>query len=332
MRLLGYGAKNTYNRYCFEESSPVANLFLGLKYMLERDGEVEKNRYFDEIFTSGQVSLLENNAALPLGFLAQPELGDLSFSGSDHFEIQNALFTAATGVYSDVWYPVTPQITGEDVTLDSVNGSHAKYSGAQSGSSVTYSFPMVREGFVCLDFDVTDRNSYTVYHNGEKLYSESLSLTQMIAACDVLPGDVIEVKLTCKQGEEGRMTVRAAVLDDEIFRRGHEVLKASTLQITEFDTTRIVGTIDCDRDGLLYTSIPSDGGWSVTVDGEEAETILVGDVMTAVELSEGSHDIEITYRNASFDLGWKISAICLLLFGLTAPIYYSKRKKGRFEK
>ena len=332
MRLLGYGAKNTYNRYCFEESSPVANLFLGLKYMLERDGEVEENRYFDEIFTSGQVSLLENNAALPLGFLAQPELGDLSFSGSDHFEIQNALFTAATGVYSDVWYPVTPQITGEDVTLDSVNGSHAKYSGAKSGSSVTYSFPMVREGFVCLDFDVTDRNSYTVYRNGEKLYSESLSLTQMIAACDILPGDVIEVKLTCKQGEEGRMTVRAAVLDDEIFRRGYEVLKASTLQITEFDSTRIVGTIDCDRDGLLYTSIPQDGGWSVTVDGEEAQTKLVGDVMTAVALTEGSHDIEITYRNAAFDLGWKISAICLLLFGLTAPIYYSKRKKGRFEK
>ena len=332
MRLLGYGAKNTYNRYCFEESSPVANLFLGLKYMLERDGEVEENRYFDEIFTSGQVSLLENNAALPLGFLAEPELGDLDFSGSDHFDIQNALFTAATGVYSDVWYPVTPRITGEDVTLDSVNGSHAKYSGAQSGSSVTYSFPMVREGFVCLDFDVTDRNSYTVYHNGEKLYSESLSLTQMIAACDVLPGDVIEVKLTCKQGEEGRMTVRAAVLDDGIFRRGHEVLNASTLQITEFDTTRIVGTIECDRDGLLYTSIPSDGGWSVTVDGEKAETVLVGDVMTAVELTQGSHDIEITYRNAAFDLGWKISAICLLLFGLTAPIYYSKRKKGRFEK
>ena len=332
MRLMGYGAKNTYNRYCFEESSPVANLFLGLKYMLERDGDVEPNRYFDEIFTSGQVSLLENNAALPLGFLAQSELGDLSFSGTDHFDIQNAIFSAATGIYSDVWYPVTPQITGENVTLDSINGNHVKYSGAATSSSVTYSFPMIREGFVCLDFDVTDRNSYTVYHNGEKLYSESLSLTQMIAACDVVPGDVIEVKLTCKSGEEGRMTVRAAVLDDDLFRRGHEVLNASTLNITEFDTTRIEGIIDCDRDGLLYTSVPQDGGWHVYVDGQEAETLLVGDVMTAVALTEGSHAIEIVYRNDAFSLGWKISAICLLLFGITAPIYYTKRKKGHFEK
>ena len=34
MKDLGYGAKNTYNRYCFEESSPVSNLFLNLKYIM----------------------------------------------------------------------------------------------------------------------------------------------------------------------------------------------------------------------------------------------------------------------------------------------------------
>ena len=332
MRALGYGAKNTYNRYCFEESSPVANLFLGLKYMIERDGDVEENRYFDEIFASGEVYLLENNAYLPLGFLAQPELGELVFSASDHFALQNALFSAATGLYSDVWHPLTPQITGDDVTLDSINGVHLKYSGATSGAEVTYSFMAERDGFLCLDFDVTDRNSYTVHLNGEQLYSESLSLTQMIAACDVVPGDIIDVKLSCKDGEEGRMTIRAAVLDDGLFRRGWEILNRSTLEITGFDTTRIAGTIECDREGLLYTSIPFDGGWHAYVDGQEVEPVLVGDVMVSVPLTVGSHDVEFVYRNASFGIGWKISAICLLLFAMTTPIYYRKRKKGRFEK
>ena len=332
MRILGYGARNTYNRYCFEESSPVANLFLGLKYMIERDGEVEANRYFDPIFASADVYLLENNAHLPLGFLAESALADLELTGSDHFGIQNALFSNAAGLHSDVWTQLTPQITGEEVTITSSNGPSVKYKDARSGSSVTYAFTAHREGFLCLDFDVTDRNSYTVYHNGEQLYSESLSLTQMIAACDVIPGDIIEVKLTCKQGEEGRMTVRAGILDDALFRLGYETLNASTLQITAFDTTSISGTIDCDRDGLLYTSIPQDGGWHAYVDGQEAETVLVGDVMVSVPLTAGSHTIEFVYRNDAFSLGWKISAICLLLFGLTAPIYYRKRKKGRFEK
>ena len=332
MRALGYGAKNTYNRYCFEESSPVANLFLGLKYMLERDGDVEANRYFDEVFASGEVYLLENNASLPLGFLAEAELGELIFEGSDHFDLQNALFSAATGLYSDVWHPLTPQITGDDVSLDSINGVNLKYSGATSGAEVTYSFMADREGLACLDFDVTDRNSYTVHLNGEKLYSESLSLTQMIAACDVMPGDILDVKLTCKSGEEGRMTIRAAVLDDELFRRGWEVLNASTLQIDAFDTTYISGTVEADREGLLYTSIPQDGGWHAYVDGQEVEPVLVGDVMVAVPLSAGSHEVEFVYRNAAFAIGWKISAICVLLLGMTLPIYYGKRRKGRFEK
>ena len=127
------------------------------------------------------------------------------------------------------------------------------------------------------------------------------------------------------------MTVRAGILDDTLFRQGIEILSASTLEITNFDTTRITGTIDCDRDGLLYTSIPQDGGWHVYVDGEEADITRVGEVMVAVPVTAGSHTVEYVYHNDAFSLGWKISAICLLLFGITAPIYYP-RKKGKFEK
>ena len=332
MKTLGYSAKNTYNRYCFEEGSPVANLFLGIKYMLERDGEVEANRYFDPVYAAGDVYLLENNAYLPMAFLADSALGDLHLNGTDHFEIQNALFSNATGLYSEVWTQLAPRITGVKVTITSTNGPTVKYKDAQSGSSVTYTFESDRDGFVCLDFDVTDRNSYSVYHNGEKLYAESLSLTQMIAACDVISGDTIEVKLTCKSGEDGRMTVRAAILDDGLFRLGVKTLGRNTLELTDFDTTHITGTIDCDRDGLLYSSVPQDGSWHVLVDGQEADITLVGDVMVAVPLTAGEHTVEYVYENRSFSIGWKVSAICLLLLGITAPIYYTKRKKGRFER
>ncbi|MDQ9753482.1 hypothetical protein RFZ03_22925, partial [Acinetobacter baumannii] len=74
MQALGYGAKNTYNRYLFEESSPVSNLFLGLKYMIERDGKDKTSTFFQEVNSFGDTVLLENQAYLPLGFLTQPEL------------------------------------------------------------------------------------------------------------------------------------------------------------------------------------------------------------------------------------------------------------------
>ena len=70
------------------------------------------------------------------------------------------------------------------------------------------------------------------------------------------------------------------------------------------------GRIRCDRDGLLYTSIPQNGNWYVTVDGEQVSSTLVGDCMVAVELTQGEHTVSFTYRNAAFSLGWKISLAC----------------------
>ncbi|MBR2047956.1 MAG: YfhO family protein [Oscillospiraceae bacterium] len=332
MRALGYGAKNTYNRYCYEESSPVANLFLGLKYMLERDGDVEENDYFDIVASSGEVYLLENNAYLPLGFLANSELADVEFQVNDYFRFQNQLFSAATGVVDDVWRMVRAvNVTGEKVTIDSVKTYECHYSDAESGGKIIYEFTADQNGFLCLDFDVTDRNSYSVYLNDELLYSETLSLRQMIAACNVGTGDVVKVVLKCKSGEDGRTTVKAAILSGSFFRTGHEILKASTLELTHFSNTRVAGTIDCNRDGLLYASIPQDGNWKVYVDGVQVEETLVGDCMIGVMMQKGHHEVEYVYENPAFSFGWKISLVFGLVF-LVSVLAVKNRKPGKYEK
>ena len=79
MKAFGYGAKNTYNRYCFEESSPVANLFLDLKYMMDRDGRDRTSSMFEEVHHYENVYLLKNKAYLPLGFLAEDALAQADF-------------------------------------------------------------------------------------------------------------------------------------------------------------------------------------------------------------------------------------------------------------
>ena len=127
------------------------------------------------------------------------------------------------------------------------------------------------------------------------------------------------------------MTVDAAILDYDTFWRGYEVLNASTLELTEFTSTRLEGTIRCDRDGLLYTSIPQNGNWHVKVDGREVENVLVGDCMTAVELTQGEHTLVFTYRNRAFSLGWKVSAVCLGVF-LLLTVTPGDKKHGRYQK
>ena len=331
MQALGYGAKNTYNRYCYEESSPVSDLFLAIKYRLERNGNVIDNQFYPIAFSSGNVYLLENNAYLPLGFLAEPELADLSFEHQNDFGFQNRLFRAATGLQEDVWTMIPDvRITGEDLTITSQQGYTCSYSDGKDGSGVIYTFTADRNGFVCLDFDVSDRNSFSVERNGVTLYSETLSLPQQIAACDVSAGDVITVRLSCKSGESGTMTVEGAILDAGVFRSGQRLLNESVLELTSFRNTLVEGTIHCNRDGLLYTSIPQDGNWKVYVDGHLVEHTLVGDVMTGVMLQKGTHDIRFQYHNEAFSIGWKISGICCLLFAICALT--TANRKGKYLK
>ena len=337
MQALGYGAKNTYNRYLFEESSPVANLFLNLKYMIERDGKDRESTYFTEINRFGNTALLENTAYLPLGFLTESALGELAFTTSGNaFSFQNDLFSAATGVDGDVWHKLEGEslsILPGDVQISEENDTgYCRYETTDK-SEVIYSFTADREGFACIHLDLPKRNDFYVSVNGLELYKEKISLPQMLAVSDVQAGDVIDVRIICPAGESGTMTVGAAILNPERFREGYEVLNASTLELTKFKSTRVEGTIECDRDGLLYTSIPQNGNWQATVDGHPVETAVVGDCMLALPLSAGSHSIRLTYHNAAFSLGWKLSLACAAIFAVLIMTCYRdelRRRAGKY--
>lgn len=343
MRVLGYGAKNTYNRYSFEEGSPVANLFLDLKYMIERDGKAEQknNPYFYDVYASNKVHLLKNNAYLPLGFLANSQLLNVKFSvDGNRFEFQNDLIKQATGINQSVWQHMSGSMLsitsdGPSITPQPSTGYCAYTTDAETDGSITYSYTANRSGLVCIDLDLSKRNSYTVYLNNEEIYYETHSLPQMLSVCNVEPGDVIQIELDCKKSENGTIKIKAAILKEEVFRQGYEALSQSVLNISSFSNTEISGTIDCQRDGVLYTSIPQNGNWHAEVDGEPAEIVTIGDAMVGLLLSEGNHTIRFIYRNPSFALGWKISLACFIIFTAIVLLFYStslRRKKGKYER
>ena len=337
MKALGYGAKNTYNRYCFEESSPVANLFLDLKYMIERDGRDRTSSVFSEVHHYEKVYLLENTAYLPLGFLAEEKLAELDFSGGDNaFFFQNALFSAATGLDANVWTPIvgsgmTVLGNGTQVEESQVQG-RVSYGECETGAYVSYFFTADRSGFACIHLDLPKRNDFVVAVNGVDVYRETISLPQMLAVGDLNPGDAVEVRVLCKKDETGSMTVTAALLDEDLFRWGYSILNASTLHLTSFRQTRVEGSIRCDRDGLLYTSVPQNGNWHLYVDGQEVEPTLVGDCMISVSLTQGEHSIVLKYRNRAFALGAAVTILCAGVFGTFSYLAYRPELEKRRKK
>jgi uncharacterized membrane protein YfhO len=336
MGALGFSAKNTYNRYLFEEASPVSNLFLNLKYMIERDGNEKESAYFDTIHNFGKVYLLENNAYLPLGFLAEPELADWDVTQvANSFKIQNDLFRRATGLDEDVWR-IPPNdrltITSTGVTVNSKNPLGVTNYTAQQNGSLRYVYQIDSDGFFCVRASVPEKNDVIIYKNGVEQYRERLSLPQTLAIGDVQVGDTIVLEVNCKAGTEGSVNMRPGILKDQVFRKGYDILAASTLDLTTFSNTRIEGTIDCNRDGLLYTSVPFDGNWEVSVDGKPADVVLIGNCMMGLNLTEGTHTIRFTYKNDTFTIGAIISLVCTGVFiGAIVISRRSAKRKGKYE-
>ena len=322
MQTLGYGAKNTFNRYCYEEASPVADLFLNLKYMIERQGRDKSSAYFTEINRFGDAVLLQNNYYLPLGFLTEAGLAELDFNVNNNgFHFQNQLISTASGLDGDVWRVLggenlTVEGTGADITNWNTSG-YCAYKSNQKNSTVVYTYQVDTSGFMCINVNQPKRNGVSIWVNNELRYTEAISLPQMLAVGDVVAGDVVQLKANCAaEGESGTMTISAAILNEDRFAACYDVLNASTLQLSDFSNTEVRGTINCDRDGLLYTSIPQNGNWHAQVDGKDVETVTVGDAIVALMLEEGTHEIYFYYHNAAFALGWKVSALCVAVFAM----------------
>ncbi len=333
MEQLGYGAKQSYNRYCFEESSPVANLFLDLKYMIHRDGVREEDIFFKPIYQSGDVTLLENKKYLPLGFLANSQLINVDFTEDvTPFMFQNELFSAATGVNDDVWeymrgYCLT--ITAENQLTSLPMSGYCTYDlTGKAKDTIVYSYDVQQAGFACFNIHQSKRNSFSVYKNGQWLYTETYSIPQMLAIGDVAKGDVVEIRIHCSAGESGSVSIQAATVNENAFTKGYEKLASSVLEIDSFKETKINGHISCDRSGVLYTSIPQNGNWIAYVDGKPADIIKIGDTMVGLLLSQGEHSITFQYKNTAFYTGAIISAVCFTAFAVL--VFLDRRNRKRY--
>jgi uncharacterized membrane protein YfhO len=303
--------------------------------MLERDGRVEENNYFDEVHHYGNVYLLENNAWLPLGFLAENQLLNVDFSAeSNPFLLQNDLFRAATGLDKNVWQMMPGNklsITATDAQISPRPSTGYCYFSTkpQTTGTIVYRYTANQNGLFCVDLTLSQQNAFSVWKNGIELYTEDYSVPQSLAVSQVVIGDEIEIHLRCNAYQVGTSNIQAAILDESVFREGYNILAASTLNLTTFTNTFVEGTIDCNRDGVLYTSIPQDGNWIVTVDGKEAQTVMIGGAMIGVLLPEGEHTVSFTYHNAAFSLGWKISLVCLLILAWLFHCTYHPIEKAK---
>jgi len=103
-------------------------------------------------------------------------------------------------------------------------------------------------------------------------------------------------------------------IKEDIFREGIEKLAKGGLKVTSYDDTEINGTFTAENDGVLYTSIPHDGGWTAYIDGEEAEITPLKDALVCIPVTAGEHELTLKYCPPGFAAGATVTVVSIIAF------------------
>ncbi|MBQ4226207.1 MAG: YfhO family protein, partial [Oscillospiraceae bacterium] len=116
-------------------------------------------------------------------------------------------------------------------------------------------------------------------------------------------------------------------LDEEKFRRAVEELKKHPLEIELFEEDHLKGTITAEKDGIMFTTITNEPGWTIYVDGVKTEPVELYEALIGVPLTAGTHSIEMKFFPKGLAIGIRLSIAGLLCLVLIVILERGSRKK-----
>ena len=253
---------------------------------------------------SGETWLYKRYFTLPLGYMF-PDYFDSEWvrDQGNPALVQNSF---CEGVGAD---PVLVDVGGENM------GDNFRFTADAAGDYYIYiSNKSVKQ------VDVAKENEAKSFDNVDR------GFLLEIGRCEA--GEVVTVN-----GEEGGVDLKAYAyrFSDDALKQVYNTLNRYPLEVTGWTDTSVDGVVSTEKDGVLFTSIPYDTGWTVMLDGTEVETQKMFGAFLSFAVPAGNHTVSLHYLPQGLKPGAVLSGISALLVLLAAVCGYRRRKKTRVE-
>lgn len=281
------GMESSTNAYSITGSTPLMNMLMSVKYgIYSEEPQAPGEMGLSYIASSGVTSIYQTEFALPLGYmLSEEELEAWDTHAGTPALAQNSLCEALDCA------PVMSSVLGEFYDSD------YSFTADQAGEYYAYvNNAAVKQ--VVANYGYTEKS----FNNVDRGYLLELGYLEA--------GDTV----TLHSKTEGQ-SVSADVyrFDYNALREVQDVLQDESLELTSWKDTKLSGTITTEKGGVMMTSIPYDPGWKVFVDGVETDITEVKDTFLGVELTPGTHTIELRFMPEGLVLGGLITALSLVM-------------------
>ena len=333
LKRLGFTARSHYTRY--SGATLITGSLFGVKYELT----TPNNSTGDIKDAKLPIEVTENEYALPINYIADNGIQELSLTENDPFTAQSELLNALTG--EDYWYfqriydvDMNPVNLAQGSTTD----GHHSFSVITSGqpASLTYNFDMPKTGELFMYLPSVYERAINITLNGESKgqYFEGDN-NYMRNFGEFQQGEHITLIMSLTKDNLYFREAQFAIMDKEQAQAALEELKAlnrDTVCYLGDSTTHVVTEVNCDRDRTLFTTIPDEKGWTVYVDGEKTDYIVTVDSLIAVPLTAGYHKVEMRFTTAGYPAAILLTLSGVIIFIGLILLWLKRNPRDRAER
>jgi len=334
MRDLGFMG-NYINSYTYHPQTAVFNSMFDIKYVYDNDYSINNDDLYESVCGNDTYQAYRNKYTLPLVFGANKEVKNWYTSSTvSPFVLQEDLFSSASGVsgvFEDIPISYVSYNNIHEFYPDEIKSGHLNVNKQNSSDGASFTLEITVPKDENVYFYLKSRNVKSVTAKGDFI-EKSQNMDRNFNIIDLgkcHEGETIyiEAMLDEDSGDE-TVSFYAAGLNLENFIKGYEALSKNALQNVEVTDTSVKGTVNVQKDGVLFTTIPYDEGWSVLIDGEKADYYAISEAFIGLDISSGKHTVEFRFKPKGFLTGVLITSASLVLL-IALAVISSKSKKIR---
>ncbi len=329
MNILGFRSRGTSLNIRYPNNTLLMDSLMSVKYNLSKQ---PINKYgFRQKDTSDDYQLYENQNALPLGFLTDPSIDQLTQFKNDNLANQTNLMNQLADTKEN-FFQFQP-ITVTDLNNVSIEnqGAHTKFS-EQEGNvakEVTWkvNVPAHSQAYLSLfptNFGELESSTATITVNGQQRESKIDINGQYYDLGFYDQAQTVEFTASFYGTKDiSFQNPQVVTLDTDAFQKSVGKIQDNSVEM-QTGKRSAQAKVDTNTVQKLITTIPYDGGWQAKIDGKKVPIDSFQDAFVSLQVPEGKHTIEFTYWPQGFLLGLGSFISCTLLF-VGFDWYYEKR-------
>ncbi len=341
-----------YNmRNYYSQGIPAAtDALLGIRYLIaDEDVSVEKDyiRMTDmkamgfDFGDSVVYDSYKSPYALPIAFVSEDQVNELSLSNDDIFDNLNLVWRAISGEDADVFVE-EDEISFKSLNLaasiemeaDEVRGIVRKYekksedeeSESESATEDETAVHLIMDEAPMLSssiefsFTASQDGPVYVFHRGAFVKGDGNIEPLLKYMGYHHKGDIVKGYLSVTGDYVNKITFeeqagrfRAAYADLEALESLSKVVADRPSTIEKIKDSHLKGTMTLEEGQELLFTIPWDEGWSCYVDGKKVELTRVLNVFMAAKVAPGEHTYEMIYEPGGMKPGLIVSIGALII-------------------